>query len=146
VESFEQFFSLVGAPLSKKIDYVCSDMWKPFLRVMRERCSNAVHILDRFHIVAKMNKALDEVRAGEARRLAQDGRLRHEFVPHGIRVLVAVTEEKGIVGRQLGVHPRQIENGVDLAYQMIRRDGIAPRPPGRPRCTRRRNAQIRDEI
>jgi Transposase len=32
-----------------------------------------VHILDRFHIVAKMNKALDEVRAGEARRLAQDG-------------------------------------------------------------------------
>jgi len=48
-------------------------MWKPYLRVIRERCSNAVHILDRFHIVAKMNKALDEVRAGEARRLAQDG-------------------------------------------------------------------------
>jgi transposase len=32
-----------------------------------------VHVLDRFHIAAKMNKALDEVRAGEARRLAQDG-------------------------------------------------------------------------
>jgi transposase len=48
-------------------------MWKPYLHVIRERCSNAVHILDRFHIVAKMNKALDEVRAGEARRLAQDG-------------------------------------------------------------------------
>ena len=73
VESFEQFFTLIGAPLSKKIEYVCSDMWKPYLRVIRERCSNAVHILDRFHIVAKMNKALDEVRAGEARRLAQDG-------------------------------------------------------------------------
>jgi len=73
VESFEQFFTLIGAPLSEKIEYVCSDMWKPYLRVIRERCSNAVHILDRFHIVAKMNKALDEVRAGEARRLAQDG-------------------------------------------------------------------------
>jgi transposase len=73
VESFEQFFALIGAPLSEKIEYVCSDMWKPYLRVIRERCSNAVHILDRFHIVAKMNKALDEVRAGEARRLAQDG-------------------------------------------------------------------------
>jgi len=73
VESFEQFFTLIGAALSEKIEYVCSDMWKPYLRVIRERCSNAVHILDRFHVVAKMNKALDEVRAGEARRLAQDG-------------------------------------------------------------------------
>ena len=33
----------------------------------------ALNILDRFHIVAKMNKALDEVRAGEARRMAQEG-------------------------------------------------------------------------
>jgi len=31
-------------------------------------------ILDRFHIVAKMNKALNEVRAGESRRIASDGR------------------------------------------------------------------------
>ena len=30
-------------------------------------------ILDRFHIVAKMKTALDQVRAGEARRLARDG-------------------------------------------------------------------------
>jgi len=73
VESFEQFFTLIGATLSEKIEYVCSDMWKPYLRVIRERCSNAINILDRFHVVAKMNRALDEVRAGEARRLAQDG-------------------------------------------------------------------------
>jgi len=32
-----------------------------------------LHILDRFHIVAKMNKALDEVRAGESRRMASEG-------------------------------------------------------------------------
>ena len=33
--------------------------------VIREKCSEALHIPDRFHIVAKMTKALDEVRAGE---------------------------------------------------------------------------------
>jgi transposase len=33
-----------------------------------------VNILDRFHIVAKMNKALDEIRAGELRRMASEGR------------------------------------------------------------------------
>jgi len=40
------------------------------LKVIREKCSEALYILDRFHIVAKMNKALDEVRAGESRRIA----------------------------------------------------------------------------
>jgi len=44
-----------------------------YLRVVHERCTNALNILDRFHIVAKMNDALDDVRAAEARRLAQDG-------------------------------------------------------------------------
>src|SRR5580692_10802806 len=73
IESFEQFFTLIGEPLSEGIAFVCSDMWKPYLRVIRERCPNAVNILDRFHIVAKMNDALDDVRAAEARRLVQDG-------------------------------------------------------------------------
>jgi transposase len=73
VESFEQFFNLIGKTTSDGIQFVCSDMWKPYLRVIRERCANAVNILDRFHIVAKMNDALDDVRAAEARRLIEDG-------------------------------------------------------------------------
>src|SRR5213075_1482104 len=59
--------------LASKIAFVCSDMWEPYLKVIREKCSEALHILDRFHIVAKMNKALDEVRASESRRMAQEG-------------------------------------------------------------------------
>jgi transposase len=43
------------------------------LLTIREKCSEALHILDRFHIVAKMNKALDEVRAAESRRMASEG-------------------------------------------------------------------------
>ena len=56
-----------------EICFVCSDMWEPYLKVIREKCSEALHILDRFHIVAKMNKAVDEVRAGESRRMAREG-------------------------------------------------------------------------
>jgi transposase len=37
------------------------------------KCTEALHILDRFHIVAKMNKALDEVRADETRRMRLQG-------------------------------------------------------------------------
>jgi transposase len=73
VKTFEGFFDMIGAELSGKIEFVCSDMWKPYLRVIRERCSNALNILDRFHIVAKMNDALNNVRAAESRKLAHDG-------------------------------------------------------------------------
>lgn len=73
VKTFEEFFDMIGADLSLKIEFVCSDMWKPYLRVIRERCSNALNILDRFHIVAKMNDALNDVRSSEARKLVADG-------------------------------------------------------------------------
>lgn len=73
VETFEGFFALIGAEVASQIEFVCSDMWKPYLRVIRERCSQALHILDRFHLVAKMNEALDEVRAEEAHTMAREG-------------------------------------------------------------------------
>ena len=74
VKTFEGFFTMLGQETCAGIEFVCSDMWRPYIRVIRERCSQAVHILDRFHIVAKMNDALDDVRAEEARTLARNGR------------------------------------------------------------------------
>ena len=59
IESFQTFFALIGDEVASKIVFVYSDMWEPYLKVIREKCSEALHILDRFHIVAKMNKALD---------------------------------------------------------------------------------------
>jgi len=73
VESFREFFTVIGDELASKIAFVCSDMWQPYLKVIREKCSEALHILDRFHIVAKMNKALDDVRAEESRRMRREG-------------------------------------------------------------------------
>jgi transposase len=73
VASFQEFFTLIGEEVASKIVFVCSDMWQPYLRVIREKCSQALHILDRFHIVAKMNLALDEVRSQEAGRMRREG-------------------------------------------------------------------------
>jgi transposase len=42
-------------------------MWRPYLDLIERHCTQALNILDRFHLVAKLNLALDEVRAGEAR-------------------------------------------------------------------------------
>ena len=49
--------------------FVCSDMWKPYLNVVAAKASQAVHVLDRFHITSHLNQALDQVRRAESGRL-----------------------------------------------------------------------------
>lgn len=71
--SFAKFFAMIGKQVCEKVEFVCSDMWKPYLEMIALHCPNALNILDRFHIVAKMNKAIDEVRADESRRMVRDG-------------------------------------------------------------------------
>ena len=48
-------------------------MWKPYLGVIREKFSQALNILDRLDIVAKVNKALDDIRSAKAQRMKRDG-------------------------------------------------------------------------
>jgi transposase len=74
IESFQGFFNAMGKEVVAGICFVCSDMWQPYLKLIRKHCSQALHILDRFHIVANMNKALDQVRAEEAGRMKREGR------------------------------------------------------------------------
>ena len=71
--AFQKFFDLIGTELAQGIEFVCSDMWKPYLNLIKQNCTNALNILDRFHVVAKLNVAIDEIRAGEARQLIKDG-------------------------------------------------------------------------
>jgi transposase len=68
-----RFFRMLGKERSARLRFVCSDMWKPYLKVIAKKAPQAIHVLDRFHIMAKMNKAIDEVRAAEAKRLERDG-------------------------------------------------------------------------
>jgi len=68
-----RFFRMMGKERTAALRFVCSDMWQPYLKVIAKKASQALHILDRFHIVAKLNKAIDEVRAAEAKELAAKG-------------------------------------------------------------------------
>ena len=68
-----RFFRWFGKERSMRLEYICSDMWKPYLKVVAKKAWQAIHILDRFHIVAHMNKAIDKVRAAEAKELERKG-------------------------------------------------------------------------
>ena len=63
----------IGQDLIDPIRFVCSDMWRAYLKVIQKKLPGAWHILDRYHLVANLNKALDQVRAEEARQLAKEG-------------------------------------------------------------------------
>lgn len=73
VKTLLRFFRMFGKENSLKLKHICSDMWKPYIKVIKKKASQALHILDRFHIVSKINKAIDEIRAGEQREMQKDG-------------------------------------------------------------------------
>jgi len=71
--TIRDFFTMFGEARSKALQFVASDMRKPYLDIIKQKAGQAIHILDRFHVVMKLNKAVDEVRAKEARELARRG-------------------------------------------------------------------------
>lgn len=73
VKTLLRFYRQFGNRWAQRLKHVCSDMWRPYLKVIQKKSPQALHVLDRFHIVAKLNKAIDEVRAGEHRNMQQDG-------------------------------------------------------------------------
>lgn len=68
------FFDWLGKERTSALKFVCSDMWKNFLRVIKDRAGEALNVLDRFHIMAHMSKAIDEIRAAEVKELKARGR------------------------------------------------------------------------
>ena len=67
------FFTWFGKRRSAGLCFVCSDMWRPFINVARRFAGGALHVLDRFHIVKNLNKAVDETRRREAAELRRGG-------------------------------------------------------------------------
>lgn len=68
-----RFFRKFGKEWSRGIRFICSDMWKPYLKVIKKKIGHATHILDRYHVVSNLNKSIDEVRAEETRAFKQEG-------------------------------------------------------------------------
>ena len=68
-----RFFFEFGKERTALLQFICSDMWKPYLKVIRKKAPQALNILDRFHIVGHLTKAVNQVRVDETKQLARDG-------------------------------------------------------------------------
>jgi transposase len=67
--SLRRGLNALGPELVQGLRFVCSDMWKPYLKVIETHVGHAVHVLDRFHITSHLNQAVDQVRRAETTRL-----------------------------------------------------------------------------
>lgn len=74
-ETIDRFFNdELSQFQKKKIEWGCCDMSETFMGAIRDHCPNAKLVLDRFHIVKALNKAVDEVRKEQWRKATKDER------------------------------------------------------------------------
>jgi len=65
-ETLRTFFDWLGSDRIERLRFICSDMWKAYLKVIRERAAHCLHVLDRFHIVAQL-RARPSIRSAPLR-------------------------------------------------------------------------------
>lgn len=65
----------LGKEKLAKIGFASMDMWDPYIRAIKEACPNVVMIFDKFHVVKKINEALDKVRKSEFASASDEERL-----------------------------------------------------------------------
>ncbi len=74
VKTLLAFFRWFGRDRTAALRFICSDMWKPYLKVVAKKAGHALHVLDRFHIAQHMGDAIDHVRRSEVHDLQRRGR------------------------------------------------------------------------
>ena len=82
----------LGPTVVNGLRFVCTDMWRAYLKVIATKAPQALHVLDRFHITMHLNQAVDQVRRAESGRLrgrAVASKLKHmrwQLLRRGSRV------------------------------------------------------------
>ncbi len=74
-ETMNKFFQWLGKRRARSIKAACCDMWAPYLKSIRDHLPQATVVFDRFHIVQHLNRALDDVRREEVKKLKGEERI-----------------------------------------------------------------------
>jgi transposase len=70
--TMEAFFRWLGPRRSRSIKVVCCDMWSIYIEAVRKTLPGAALLFDRFHVVAHLNRAVDDVRRETWRQLPEE--------------------------------------------------------------------------
>jgi len=73
IKTMVRYFRDFGKERCERVKVVCTDMWHPYLKVVAKKLTNALNVLDRFHIAKKLGEAVDQVRREEVAKLHKEG-------------------------------------------------------------------------
>lgn len=74
-ETFDVFFTELGIEKQRLITVVVLDMWDPYIASIKEHCPYADIVFDKFHIIKKINEAVDTVRKTEFSKANDEERI-----------------------------------------------------------------------
>ena len=72
----DRFFDELGFDKQLQIEVAVTDMWDPYIASLNEHCPRVEIVFDKFHIMKKVNEALDDVRKKEFANTDTDERKR----------------------------------------------------------------------
>lgn len=74
-QTLDAFFSLLSIHKQRGIQVVVLDMWDPYIASVKQFCPLADIVFDKFHIIKKVNEAVDRLRKQEFARADDEERL-----------------------------------------------------------------------
>lgn len=74
-ETLDLFFDLLGVEKQRLITVIVLDMWDPYIASVKEFCPSADIVIDKFHIIKKVNEAVDIIRKQEFRKAGEKERI-----------------------------------------------------------------------
>ncbi len=72
-DSLKEYFDLLTQEQKAGIKAVAMDMWQPYIQATTSALGESKIVIDRFHVMKHMNKAVDEVRKQESKELRDNG-------------------------------------------------------------------------
>lgn len=74
-EEVKEALLSLGKDKLAKINFASMDLWDAYIKAIKESCPNVILIFDKFHVVKKINEALDKVRKSEFADASQEERI-----------------------------------------------------------------------
>ena len=74
-ETLDSFFTVLGKEKQRLITVVVLDMWDPYIASIKEYCPTVDIVFDKFHIIKKVNEAVDTIRKQEFTKAAEEERI-----------------------------------------------------------------------
>lgn len=73
--TLDSFFTILGKEKQRLITVVVLDMWDPYISSIKEHCPSVDIVFDKFHIIKKVNEAVDTIRKQEFAKAAEEERI-----------------------------------------------------------------------